>query len=237
MNGNQCEVNYRHFLCLIVFASHIHISTTYAKRWWSISNVGQSHQHCSLTSKMLVTRVLNFIYFRFSDGQRKLFNLFFSWQRNLRLTLWRQFRSVSMANHSQIPMLISVDLEMKYSSHRFLLDSNSRCHFSCRSWPSFWESGEFINRRSVWKFLENVSPIKFCIQYSRFVSKEIDEQFRAIVYQIIHEREVVDKTPKDDLLQVILNLREKLGKDVITDGIIAGHSMTFLVPETFWNSN
>lgn len=77
--------------------------------------------------------------------------------------------------------------------------------------------------------------MKFDDSQSRFVSKEIDEQFRSIIYQIIHNRETGEKIKKDDLLQVIFDLREKLGKDVITDGIIAGHSMTFLVPETFRN--
>lgn len=87
-----------------------------------------------------------------------------------------------------------------------------------------------IDETSV-KFLKFV----FSDNFSRFVSKEIDKQFRSIVYQIIHDREVVQKIKKDDLLQVILDLRVKLGKDVMTDGIIAGHSMTFLVSEIFWN--
>lgn len=62
----------------------------------------------------------------------------------------------------------------------------------------------------------------------RFVSKENDEKFRRIVKQVVDDREKKN-LKRDDLLQVILDLREKYGKIQYNDTVIAGHSMTFLV--------
>jgi cytochrome P450 len=59
-----------------------------------------------------------------------------------------------------------------------------------------------------------------------FVSKEIDRQFRAIVNSVVEDREK-NGTRRDDLLQVIMDLREKFDK--FTEHTIPGHSMTFLV--------
>lgn len=62
-----------------------------------------------------------------------------------------------------------------------------------------------------------------------FVSKEIDAKFRAIIDQLLQNREVDEKDVKrDDLFQVLMGLREKYGKTEFSDGIMAGHSMTFL---------
>lgn len=64
--------------------------------------------------------------------------------------------------------------------------------------------------------------------FNRFVSKEIDRQFRVIVNQVVNERDN-NGTRRDDLLQVILDLREKHGRKVFNEDLIVGHSMTFLV--------
>lgn len=67
----------------------------------------------------------------------------------------------------------------------------------------------------------------------------MDVKFRAIINQLIQAREVDEKDVKrDDMFQVLIGLREKLGRKVFTDGVIAGHSMTFLVPglEHFYES-
>lgn len=61
-----------------------------------------------------------------------------------------------------------------------------------------------------------------------FVSKEIDRKFRAVVNQVVDDREK-NGTRRDDLLQVILDLRKKYGKTEFTENDIVGHSMTFLV--------
>jgi CRISPR/Cas system-associated protein Cas10 (large subunit of type III CRISPR-Cas system) len=68
----------------------------------------------------------------------------------------------------------------------------------------------------------------FLHRKKRFVSKEIDEKFRSIVYQVMHERES-GNNKRDDLFQVIMDLRAKHGKEEFTDTVVAGHSMTFLV--------
>jgi len=60
------------------------------------------------------------------------------------------------------------------------------------------------------------------------VSKESDQKFRQIVQQVIDKREL-EKSRNDDLLQVILDLRVKHGKEEYSDTVVCGHSMTFLV--------
>lgn len=60
-----------------------------------------------------------------------------------------------------------------------------------------------------------------------FVSKKIDREFRAIVNQVVDDREKNDKR-RDDLLQVILDLREKHGREVFNESVVCGHAMTFL---------
>lgn len=60
------------------------------------------------------------------------------------------------------------------------------------------------------------------------VSKEVDEKFRSIVYQVMHDRES-GKVKRDDLFQVIMELRAKYGKTQFSDTNVAGHAMTFLV--------
>jgi hypothetical protein len=60
------------------------------------------------------------------------------------------------------------------------------------------------------------------------VSKESDEKFRQIVQQVVDKREL-EKSRNDDLLQVILDLRVKHGKEEYNDTVVCGHSMTFLV--------
>jgi cytochrome P450 family 6 len=61
-----------------------------------------------------------------------------------------------------------------------------------------------------------------------FVPKEADQKFRQIVGEVVEDREK-SGTKRDDLLQVILELREKHGKKEFDDTAIAGHGMTFLV--------
>ncbi|XP_070508374.1 cytochrome P450 6k1-like [Chironomus tepperi] len=70
-------------------------------------------------------------------------------------------------------------------------------------------------------------PIMAKILKVPFVSKESDKQFRQIVQQVIDKREL-EKSRNDDLLQVILDLREKHGRDMYSDTVVCGHSMTFL---------
>lgn len=60
------------------------------------------------------------------------------------------------------------------------------------------------------------------------MSKESDRKFRSVVMQVVEDREKNNKK-RDDLLQVILDLREKHGKVEYSDTVVAGHSMTFLV--------
>lgn len=62
----------------------------------------------------------------------------------------------------------------------------------------------------------------------RFVSKDVDRQFRALVNKVVDEREK-NGTKRDDLLQVILDLREKHGRQEFNENVVVGHSMTFLV--------
>jgi cytochrome P450 len=56
----------------------------------------------------------------------------------------------------------------------------------------------------------------------------MDSQFRQIVKQVVDDRDK-NKTRRDDLIQVILDLRDKHGRTEYNDTVIAGHSMTFLV--------
>lgn len=58
----------------------------------------------------------------------------------------------------------------------------------------------------------------------------MDRQFRTIVNQVVDERDK-NGTRRDDLLQVILDLRDKHGKEVFNENLIVGHSMTFLVSD------
>lgn len=51
---------------------------------------------------------------------------------------------------------------------------------------------------------------------------------RSIINQVIKERKD-DKTRRDDLLQVILDLKEKYGEKVYTENVVVGHSLTFFV--------
>ena len=60
------------------------------------------------------------------------------------------------------------------------------------------------------------------------MSKESDQKFRQIVQQVVDKR-LQEKSRSDDLLQVILDLREKHGKEEYSDTVVCGHSMTFLV--------
>lgn len=52
--------------------------------------------------------------------------------------------------------------------------------------------------------------------------------FREIVKQVVDERDS-GKVKRDDLLQVILDQRNKHGRTVYSDTVIAGHSLTFMV--------
>jgi cytochrome P450 len=60
------------------------------------------------------------------------------------------------------------------------------------------------------------------------VSKEIDQQFRKIVNSVVDEREKKG-IKRDDLLQVILDLRDKFGRQEFNENTVVGHCMTFLV--------
>ncbi|KAG5667101.1 hypothetical protein PVAND_015100 [Polypedilum vanderplanki] len=60
-----------------------------------------------------------------------------------------------------------------------------------------------------------------------FVSSETDKKFRQIVGQVVDNREK-NKIKRDDLLQVILDLREKHGKEEWDDTAVIGNGMTFL---------
>lgn len=46
--------------------------------------------------------------------------------------------------------------------------------------------------------------------------------------QVVDDRDK-NVTKRDDLLQVILDLREKFGRKVFSENTICGHAMTFLV--------
>lgn len=61
-----------------------------------------------------------------------------------------------------------------------------------------------------------------------FVSKDIDRKFRAIVNQVVDARDK-SGSRRDDLLQVILDLRDKHGRTRFNENIVVGHSLTFLV--------
>lgn len=71
-----------------------------------------------------------------------------------------------------------------------------------------------------------------------FVPKHVDVKFREIVNQVVEARDK-NKIRRDDLLQVILDLRDKHGKEVYDENTIVGHSMTFLVRKfyTFLKNN
>lgn len=56
MIGKKLDLNCLHYSLPIEFELQFLTSTMFAKRWWSISIADRSHQHCNLTSKMLVTR-------------------------------------------------------------------------------------------------------------------------------------------------------------------------------------
>ncbi|CAO1429334.1 unnamed protein product [Diamesa serratosioi] len=60
-----------------------------------------------------------------------------------------------------------------------------------------------------------------------FVSSSVDKKMRSIINQVIKERKDDKKRP-DDLLQVILDLKEKYGEKVYTENVVVGHSFTFL---------
>jgi hypothetical protein len=49
-----------------------------------------------------------------------------------------------------------------------------------------------------------------------------------VVNQVVDDRDK-NKTRRDDLLQVILDLRDKHGRKEFTENVVVGHSMTFLV--------
>lgn len=154
--------------------------------------------------------------------------LFCSLQQNSRPMSLRPLHLVSMDNRLRMKMLTCVELETKFSSQHLSSAWNSRFLYSCRSWRRSWELGEglwFKNRTKSDLF--SLQLINICF---RFVSKEIDAQFRAIIDQLLQNREVDEKDVKrDDLFQVLMGLREKYGKTEFSDGIMAGHSMTFLV--------
>lgn len=96
---------------------------------------------------------------------------------------------------------------------------------------SFRRIGDDIFKPTFWNGVKQqiVLFIPFLAKVFKvpFVSKESDAQFRQIVKQVVDEREK-NNTKRDDLLQVILDLREKHGKTEYSDTVIAGHSMTFL---------
>lgn len=56
----------------------------------------------------------------------------------------------------------------------------------------------------------------------------MDRRFRAIVNQVVDSRDK-NESRRDDLLQVILDLRDKHGRDQFNENTIVGHSLTFLV--------
>lgn len=75
----------------------------------------------------------------------------------------------------------------------------------------------------------NVYNFRIDLYFFRsLVSKEIDRRFREIVNSVVDER---DKTgnKRDDLLQVILDLRDKFGRVEFNENTVVGHCMTFLV--------
>lgn len=54
---------------------------------------------------------------------------------------------------------------------------------------------------------------------------------RSIINQVVKERKE-EKSRRDDLLQVILDLKEKHGDNVYTENVVVGHSLTFLVSKS-----
>lgn len=60
------------------------------------------------------------------------------------------------------------------------------------------------------------------------VPKHVDTKFREIVNQVVDGRDK-NKTRRDDLLQVIMDLRDKHGKEIYDENTVVGHAMTFLV--------
>lgn len=64
------------------------------------------------------------------------------------------------------------------------------------------------------------------------MSKQTDRDFRKIVNAVVEDRDK-NGTERDDLLQVILGLRDKYGRDAYNETAIVGHSMTFLVRKSF----
>lgn len=71
--------------------------------------------------------------------------------------------------------------------------------------------------------------IDFIIDFiPSFVSKETDRKFRSIVNQVVDERDKSGSRPAD-LLQVILDLRDKHGRVKFNENTVVGHALTFLV--------
>jgi cytochrome P450 family 6 len=95
---------------------------------------------------------------------------------------------------------------------------------------SFRKFGDEIFKPTFWMGLKQqiilLMPFLNKFLQVSFVPKHVDKKFREIVNQVVDGRE---KARRDDLLQVILDLREKHGKGEYDEDTIVGHSMTFLV--------